>query len=109
MLEVMDVADNLDEIRQDVTDNNDVPPYRVGDETSTEFYPGGANNQPDAALHAICFVTGSTVGGKTRVEGGVFNCGLIRFDWNLGDSAANMYLAVDLVPGPKKGYLTEAM
>ncbi len=108
MLEVMDVADNLDEIRQDVTDNNDVPPYRVGDETATEFYPGGVNNQPEAARHATSFVTGSTVGGKTRVEGGMFNCGLIRFDWDLGSGDADMYLAIDLVPGTKKGYLTEA-
>ncbi len=107
MNDVMDVGANLDEIRQDITDNNDVPPYRVGDETALEFYPGGVNNQPESALHAVSFVTGSTVGGKTRVEGGLFNCGLIRFDWNLGGGPANMYLAIDLVPGTQKGYLTE--
>ncbi len=108
MLEVMDVADNLDEIREDVSDNNDKPPYRVGDQASAlEFYPGGVNNQPSAALHTVAFVTGSTVGGKTRVEGGIFNCGLIRFDWNLTPAAGNpaMYLAVDLVPGMDKGYM----
>lgn len=111
MLEVMDVADNLDEIRLDVTDNNDVPPYRVGDSlTADEFYPGGENNQTDAALHAVAFVTGSTVGGKTRVEGGMFHCGLIRLDWNLTPPTVlgeTMYLAVDLVPGMDKGYMME--
>lgn len=109
MLEVMDVADNLDEIREDVTDNNDSPPYRVGDESSaSEFYPGGVNNQPFAALHATGFVSGTSVGGKTRVEGGVFHCGLMRFDWNLTAAVSDvMYLAVDLVPGYDKGYMLE--
>jgi hypothetical protein len=114
MNDVFDVADNLDEIRFDVSDNNDVPPYRVGPSTGAqsnlEFYPGGVNNQPTAALHTVGFVTGSTVGGKTRVEGGLFNCGLIRFDWNLADpdpGGAQMFLAIDLVPGTQKGYLTE--
>lgn len=111
MLEVFDVADNLDEIRQDVTDNNDVPPYRVGDETSAdEFYPGGVNNQPSTALHSVNFVSGTTVGGKTRVEGGIFGCGLIRFDWSFTTvpESGSMFLAIDLLPGTYKGYLTEA-
>lgn len=108
MNDVFDVADNLDEIRLDVTDNNDVPPYRVGDEVSSdEFYPGGVNNQPSSALHSVSFVSGTTVGGKTHVEGGMFHCGLIRFDWNLAGSNDSMYLAIDLVPGNYKGYLTE--
>lgn len=109
MNDVFDVADTLDEIRTDVSDNNDTPPYRVGDAAAVaEFYPGGVNNQPSAALHAVNFVSGSTVGGKTRVDGGLFHCGLIRFDWNLASEGASMFLAVDLVPGMNKGYLTEA-
>ncbi len=107
MNDVFDVADNLDEIRLDVTDNNDLPPYRVGDETSSdEYYPGGVNNQPEAALHSISFVISSTVGGKTPVEGGMFGCGLMRFDWDI-KNADSIYLAIDLVPGHYKGYLTE--
>lgn len=107
MNDVFDVADNLDEIRADVHNNNDEPPYRVGDPTSAlEFYPGGVNNQPDAALHSISFVTGTTVGGKTHVEGGMFHCGLMRFDWAF-DGLGDRYLAIDLVPGNQKGYLTE--
>jgi hypothetical protein len=110
MNDVFDVADLNDEIRLDVTDNNDVPPYRVGDDTSSdEFYPGGVNNQPSTALHAVSYVTGTTVGGKSHVQGGMFGCGLIRFDWDLVDKNAigSMYLSVDLVPGGYKGYLTE--
>lgn len=108
MNDVFDVADNLDEIRLDVTDNNDQPPYRTGTPTEAlEYYPGGVNNQPDAALHSISFVTTTTVGGKTPVEGGLFHCGLMRFDWAFGDLREDFYLAVDLVPGNQKGYLTE--
>jgi hypothetical protein len=109
MLEVMDVADNLDEIRDDLSENNDVPPYRVGNELDVlEYYPGGVQNQPNAALHAVNFISGSTVGGKTAVHGGMFHCGLIRFDWELTGLESSMFLAIDLVPGTQKGYLTEA-
>lgn len=110
MNEVFDVADNLDAIRLDITDNNDLPPYRVGDEASAdEYYPGGVNNQPEAALHSISFVSGTTVGGKTPIEGGMFGCGLMKFgfDWVEGNEPESLYLAIDLVPGHYKGYLTE--
>lgn len=110
MNEVFDVADNLDEIREDLEEENNVPPYRVGTAGETEeYYPGGENNQTDAALHAVCFVSGTTVGGKTHVDGGMFNCGLIRFDWSLTPgSNTSMWLAIDLVPGDHRGYLAEA-
>jgi hypothetical protein len=107
MNDVFDVADNLDEIRDDVHNNNDEPPYRVGDPASAlEFYPGGVNNCPAAALHSISFVSGTTVGGKTNVEGGMFGCGLLKFEWDI-DNIEELYLAIDLVPGQYKGYLTE--
>ena len=107
MNDVFDVADNLDEIRDDVHNNNDLPPYRVGDATSAlEFYPGGVNNCPEPALHSINFVSGTTVGGKTHIEGGMFGCGLIKFNWDVRNQT-DMYLSVDLVPGQYKGYLTE--
>lgn len=119
MNEVFDVADNLEEIREDVVEENNVPPYRVGGpddaDPSLEYYPGGENNQTDAALHSTAFVSGTTVGGKTNVEGGMFNCGLVRFDWILDpqtdtekDPDTAMFLAIDLVPGTHKGYMAEA-
>lgn len=110
MNDVFDVADNLDEIREDVEEENNVPPYRVGVAGETEeYYPGGENNQTDSALHAVCFVSGTTVGGKTHVDGGMFNAGLIRFDWDLTpNDDTSMYLAIDLVPGDHRGYLAEA-
>lgn len=108
MNEVFDVGDNLEEIREDVTDNNDVPPYRVGAVAEAiEYYPGGQSNVPSPALHSLNLVTGTTVGGKTHVEGGMFGCGLIKFEWDIS-GADVLYLAIDLVPGTQKGYLTEA-
>lgn len=108
MNDVFDVADNLDEIREDVTENNDVPPYRIGAVTEAiEYYPGGQNNAPSAALHSINLVSGTTIGGKTHVEGGMFACGLMRIGWDL-KAVDTVYLAIDLVPGTQKGYLTEA-
>lgn len=108
MLDVFDVADNLDEIREDVTENNDRPPYRVGGDNADaeEYYPGGKNNSAGLALHSKNYVTGTTIGGKTSAEGGMFGCGLLRFDWNVQDTD-DMYLSIDLVPGRYKGYLTE--
>jgi hypothetical protein len=60
-------------------------------------------------LHSVSYVTSSTVGGATHVQGGTFPCGLIRFDWDLIDKEGigSMYLAIDLIPGSYKGYLTE--
>jgi len=108
MLEVFDDAETLVEVREDVTENNDRPPYRVGGDASDpeEYYPGGKNNAAALALHSKNYITNTTVGGKTHVEGGMFGCGLLRFDWDITNSE-DMYLSVDLVPGSYKGYLTE--
>jgi len=107
MNNVFDVADNLDEIREDVTENNDRPPYRVGEaDEAEEYYPGGKSNSPGLALLSKNYVTSTTVGGKTHAEGGMIGCGLLRFDWNVSDTS-DMYLSIDLVPGQYKGYLTE--
>lgn len=113
MNDVFDVADNLDEIREDLEEENNIPPYRVGNPgEDAEYYPGGSNNQTDGALHAVGFVSGTTVGGKTPIEGGIFKAGLVRFDWDFDTGTTepvSMWLCVDFVPGTTKGYLTEAM
>ena len=113
MGDVFDVADLNEEIREDIIENNDIAPYRVGDADSTSptldntFYPGGGTNMSGTALHTRQFVTGTTIGGKTHIEGGMFGCGLIRFDWDISNADDSMYLCVDLGPGGYKGYLTE--
>ena len=114
MNEVFDVADLNEDIREDVSENNDVPPYRVGDANDPSaaqdltFYPGGENNMPQAALHDKQGVSTTTVGGKTHFSGGMFGCGLIKFKFDFATvPSQDFYLCVDLVPGKYKGYLTE--
>ena len=114
MNDVFNVADNLDEIREDLATQNDIPPYRVGDLNSTvpgqdlTFYPGSENNMPHAALHDMQGISTTTIGGKTHINGGMFGCGLIKFDFDMTtQSSDDMYLIIDLVPGDYKGYLTE--
>lgn len=114
MNDVFDVADNLDEIRDDLATQNDVPPYRVGDRDTTTaaqdltFYPGGENNMPYPAVHDKQGISTTTVGGKTAINGGMFGCGLMKFEfeWETAPDE-DYYLIVDLVPGHYKGYLTE--
>jgi len=114
MNDVFDVADLNEDIREDVVENNDKAPYRVGDANATtptldlEFYPGGKTNVPNAAIHSRQFISASTVGGTTYIQGGQFGCGLMRFDFNISNAQDSMYLCIDLVPGNEKGYLTEA-
>ncbi len=113
MNEVFDVAELNEEIREDVVENNDKAPYRVGDANAAaasqdlEFYPGGKTNVPNAAVHSRQFISASTVGGTTYIQGGQFGCGLVRFDFDISDAQDSMYLCIDLVPGHEKGYLTE--
>ena len=114
MNDVFDVADNFDEIREDITENNIQPPYKVGDVNNpitsqqVTFYPNGANNQPNLALHDKQGISSTTVGGKTHINGGMFGCGLIRFDFLNMTNDNDVYLCIDLIPGKYKGYLTEA-
>ena len=77
MNSVLDVADNLDEIREDLSENNNQPPYKVGDVNASTasqqvtFYPNGPNNQPHLALHDKQGISSTTVGGKTHINGGM--------------------------------------
>jgi hypothetical protein len=59
-------------------------------------------------VHDLVTVTASTVGGMTRVKGGMFPCGLIAFDWAPSEDAS-LIIQVDLVPGTHRGYLCEPM
>ena len=41
------------------------------------MYPGGANQLVGLQIHSIENVTGTTIGGTTRIKGGNFPCGLM--------------------------------
>ena len=104
MRDMFDVGNDNQEITANATDKNDDLPY------PQENYPGGQIQAPSLAVHDYNGITGTTIGGITRLKGGNFPCGLIRvtFD-NSGGLAGNIALLVDLVPGDHRGYLCEPM
>jgi hypothetical protein len=114
MLNLFDLADNLDEIRLDLRTDNDRPPYHVGnDDSAAEFYPGGERQLPGtevvgyAAFGTSVGATGS-VTNQRSVKGGMFPCGLIELKANL--TGPTLYdVIVHLVPGHHRGYLCEPM
>ncbi len=90
---------------------NNLAPYPFendGVNTDTQ-YPGGANQLIGLEIHAIENVTGTTIGGTTRIKGGNFPCGLVNIDAINTGSSANMIIEIDLVPGNHRGYLCEPM
>jgi len=104
MTELFDVGDANEEIRDDLTADNDRPPYPVSpEETSGDFYPGGDQEYDGGQLHDICVLSGTQVAGKNKLSGGVFQAGLVKF--NLGAGAGGILIQVHLVPGPHRGYL----
>ena len=42
------------------------------------MYPNGENQNPDLQVHDVEIISGTTIGGTTRLKGGNFPCGLMR-------------------------------
>jgi len=104
-------TDQTSEVIQDMIFENNVAPYPFeGDGVNIDTqYPGGANQLQGLQIHSIETVTGTTVGGITRIKGGNFPCGLISIDAiNEGDTAG-VIIQIDMVPGNHRGYLCEPM
>lgn len=105
-------TDQTSDVLDDMTTENNIAPYPFeGDGTNLDtMYPGGANQAPSLQVHDVEFITGTTIGGTTRMKGGNFPCGLIRFVYdNSGSVSANIAIQIDLVPGHHRGYLCEPM
>ncbi len=114
MTELFDVGDQLEELRDIIENDNDRPPYPVSPEqTSNEFYPGGAQEFPGLQVVDFTEFTSTTVSGKNLVQGGMYPCGLIRFDIDNDPTAeggfSSLLIQVDLVPGTHRGYMCEPM
>jgi hypothetical protein len=75
------------------------------------MYPNGANQLTGLQIHDVDTITGTTVGGITRIKGGLFPCGLIRIDVQntSADTSMGVNLLIELVPGHHRGYLCEPM
>lgn len=113
MQELFDVADNLEEIRDDIGGENDRPPYPVGNSASSaEYYPGGANHLPGTEVVGYASFGGQASTGsitaQRSIRGGQFPCGLLELKSTLVGPA--FYdIIVHMVPGPHRGYLCEPM
>ena len=104
-------TEQIEEVLTDMITENNLAPYPFeNDGVSTDTqYPGGANQLIGLQIHSIENVTGTTIGGTTRIKGGNFPCGLINIDATNIGSTANIVIEIDLVPGSHRGYLCEPM
>jgi hypothetical protein len=102
-------------ILQDMTENNTAPypfengPNPAGGTFTDTMYPGGANNPVGGGtleLHDFATVSATTVGQKTTLRGGTFQCGLIKIS---NDTDQAMTVLIHLVPGNHRGYLAQPM
>ncbi len=107
MTELFDVGEQLDELRDVIEIDNDEPPYPVGEDGGlTEFYPGGSTEFPGLQTHSFVQFTTTTVSNKTRMMGGLFQNGLMKFTNNTGSSVS---LILHMLPGNHRGYYCEEM
>ena len=99
-------------VLEDMISENNLAPYPFENDGIhlDTMYPGGANQLTGLQLHDMEFVTGTTIGGTTRLKGGNFPCGLIQFTVSNSTAAeSTISLLIDLVPGTHRGYLCEPM
>jgi hypothetical protein len=105
-------TDQAADVIEDMITENTIAPYPFeNDGVSTDtMYPGGANQAAYLQIHDQHPVTSSTLGGTTRLKGGNFPCGLVKFQlFNYSLFDVDMGLLIDMVPGNHRGYLAEPM
>ncbi len=101
---MFDVGADTGEILDNATDRNDNLPYPQVD------YPGGQTQAPVLESHDFQLLSGTSIGGTTRLKGGNFPASLIQVSYfNDTDEVATISLQIDLVPGTHRGYLCEPM
>jgi len=104
--------DVLDRMVGAAAENNQAPyPFENDGVSVDTMYPNGANQLTGLQIHDVDTITGTTVGGITRVKGGLFPCGLVRVDVENTsvDTSMGVNLLIELVPGSHRGYLCEPM
>ncbi len=102
----------VDEVLNVLTTENNIAPYPFENDgvNLDTMYPGGETQLAGLQLHDLDNISITTIGGMTRVKGGMFPCGLIKIaTQNTGDSDLVCQLIVDLVPGTHRGYLATSM
>ena len=108
-------TDQASDVLEDMITENTIAPYPFENDgvNLDTMYPGGANNAPALQVHDLTKITASSIGSISRLKGGSFPCGLMRFDttnWNLPPGeTTNLLMLIDMVPGNHRGYLCEPM
>lgn len=106
--ESMDVGEDLEEIRQNIEDFNDEPPYVVGAPGSAHsFYPGGMHQ--GIVLPVQKLFTRSGVGTQTRTGPMTVPCGLLKVASTGSQGTVDALLTVHLMPGEYKGAMARPM
>ncbi len=102
-----------EEVIEDMISENNIAPYPFeNDGVNVDImYPNGPNQVAGLQVHDFEFITGTTVGGTTRMKGGMFPCGLVRLTAqnDSSDQTMSIIMQVDLVPGSHRGYLATPM
>ncbi|MDA7518113.1 hypothetical protein N8511_04145 [Akkermansiaceae bacterium] len=102
--QMFDVGNDNQDITDNATNRNDNLPYPQTD------YPGGETQAPNLEVHDFQLLSGTSIGGTTRLKGGNFPAGLIEVSYfNDTIEEATISLLIDLVPGHHRGYLCEPM
>ncbi len=103
--------DVLDRMVGAAAENNQAPyPFENDGVNNDTMYPGGANQLTGLQVHSSEYITGTTIGGTTRIKGGMFLCGLIVLQIaNTSDASVGHALELSMVPGHHRGYLCEPM
>lgn len=99
---MFDDGDNNTDVLANASGKNNRLPYPVAD------YPGGDTQLPGLEIHDTEFVTSTTVGGTTHLDGGNFPCGLIEINTAFPTDTV-IRVELTLVPGSHRGYLAESM
>lgn len=107
MNDIFDYGDQNPEIRSDLIEENDSPPYPIaGDESNSEEYPGGFNNLNGLEVVVPSMTISASTDYSARMQVPGFNapCGLICIK-----NSGPMFIQVHLAPGPHRGYLAVPM
>ncbi len=106
--QAFDVGEDLEEIREDIEDDNDSPPYVLGAPgSSASFYPGGMIQGGIQQEQTLVTRLGTALA-KDYGQGFTAPCGLLQLDWTQ-HADSNTRLRVTLMPGFYKGHMARSM
>lgn len=107
MNDIFDYGDQNPDIRENLVSQNDTTPYPLsGDNTNTEFYPGGQENLNglEIIVDSLTVSASTDYSARINVPGCNVPCGLLAVQ-NSGPCTFQVHLA----PGPHRGYLAVPM